>query len=87
MINIVYGGEMRDRLGKELKEVDLCVCYNIMRTGSSTSRLVQYVGRIEGFTRIQVVVRCEDCAYSEYVGKALHCFTGNIFKMDSENEK
>lgn len=78
---------MRDRLGKELNIGDLCVCYNIMRTGSSTTRLVQYVGRIEEFTTKQVIVRCEDCTYSEYVGKVFHCYTGNIFKMNSENEK
>lgn len=78
---------MRDNLGKELKEGDLCVCYNIMRTGSSTTRLVQYVGRIEGFTRREVIVKCKDCVYSEYVGKEFLCLTENIFKMDRENEK
>lgn len=78
---------MRDRLGKELKEGDLCVCYNIMRTGSSTTRLVQYVGQIEDFTKTQVMVMCIDCCYKSYVGRVFRCDEKNVFKMDSENEK
>ena len=37
---------IKDRLGENLAIGDLCVCYNSMRTGSSTTRLVQYEGEI-----------------------------------------
>lgn len=33
---------MKDCLGNELNIGDKVVCYNSMRTGSSTTRLVQY---------------------------------------------
>lgn len=42
---------MKDRLGNVLNIGDRCVCYSTMRTGSSTTRLVQYEAEIIGFTK------------------------------------
>ena len=49
---------IKDRLGENLAIGDLCVCYNSMRTGSSTTRLVQYEGEIIKFTNKFIKVKC-----------------------------
>ena len=73
---------MKDRLGNDLNIGDLCVCYNNMRTGSSTIRLVQYEGEIVGFTSNQVKVKCVQCSYSEEIGREFTCYPDNIFKIN-----
>lgn len=60
---------IKDRLGENLAIGDLCVCYNSMRTGSSTTRLVQYEGEIIKFTNKFIKVKCVNCFYSRYIGK------------------
>lgn len=72
---------MKDRLGNELKIGDLCVCYNNMGTGSSTYRLVQYEGKIIGFTPKLVKLKCVKCSYKERIGEEFKCYSDNIFKI------
>ena len=72
---------MKDRLGNEINIGDRCVCYNTMRTGSSTTRLVQYEGEIIMFTKKNVRVKCVDCIYIERIGDMFLCNTDNIFKL------
>lgn len=74
---------MKDRLGNELKIGGLCVCYNNMRTGSSTSRLVQYEGEIIGFTPRFVKVKCVKCSYEYRIGQEFKCCPDNVFKINS----
>ena len=73
---------MEDRLGNEIKIGDLCVCYSNMGTGSSTYRLVQYEGKVIGFTPKFVKVKCIQCSYSERVGIEFKCYPNNVFKIN-----
>ena len=72
---------MKDRLVNEINIDDRCICYNIMRTGSSTKRLVQYEGEIVAFTAMNARVNCIDCTYREYIGNIFLCSVNNIFKL------
>lgn len=72
---------MLDRLGNELKIGDMVVAYSSMRTGSSTTRMVQYEGRVVRFTPKCVVVECLDCGYFKYIGDEFKPSSDNIFKM------
>lgn len=72
---------MIDRLGNSIFIDDICVCYNIMGTGSSTKRLVQYVGKIVGFTKTSVKVECVSCFYTYNIGKIFYCSYDNIFRL------
>lgn len=72
---------IKDRLGENLAIGDLCVCYNSMRTGSSTTRLAQYEGEIIKFTNKFIKVKCVNCFYSRYIGKEFNCSKDNIFKI------
>lgn len=72
---------MKDRLGNEINIGDRCVCYNIMRTGSSTTRLVQYEGEIIDFTKKSIRIKCLDCNYSYKIGDEFLCSADNIFKL------
>lgn len=77
---------MKDRLGNDLNIGDLCVCYNNMRTGSSTIRLVQYEGEIVGFTSNQVKVKCVQCSYSEEIGREFTCYPDDIFSIEPKQK-
>ena len=78
---------MTDRLGNVLNIGDRCVCYNTMRTGSSTTRLVQYEAEIIGFTKKNIRVKCVGCCYSYRVGDEFLCGADNIFKLRSYVEE
>ena len=79
---------MLDRLGNLLSVGDICVCYSNMRTGSSTTRLVQYVGKVVRFTDTMVVVKCADCVgYSHYNGDEFRCLPENVFKFPAGGSK
>lgn len=71
---------MKDRLGNELKIGDKCVCHSTMRTGSSTKRLVQYVGEIIKFTPLKIKVKCLECEFHCYIGDELYCYPMYTFK-------
>lgn len=75
---------MKDRFGNELKVGDKCVCFSTMRTGSSTSRLVQYEGEVIGFTKCHVKVKCTACCYSHTVGTEFKCIEEYVFKKPME---
>lgn len=77
---------MKDRLGNELKIGDKCVCFSTMRTGSSTSRLVQYEGKVIGFTNCFVKVECTACDYSHRIGDEFKCISEHVFKMPTEED-
>lgn len=72
---------MTDRLGNLLNIGDRCVCYNTMKTGSSTTRLVQYEAEIICFTKKNIRVKCVSCWYSYRIGDEFLCGTDNIFKL------
>ena len=72
---------MKDRLGNELKIGDRVVAYSSMRTGSSTTRMVQYVGVVVRFTPTTVVIKCVDCPYSNYIEDEFKASSHNVFKM------
>lgn len=78
---------MKDRLGNLLNIGDRCVCYNTMRTGSSTTRLVQYEAIIIGFTKKSIRVKCVDCCYSYRIGDELLCGADNIFKLRGDEHE
>ena len=75
-----------DRLGNELEIGDICVCYNSMRTGSSTIRMVQYVGIIERFTPKRVTLRCLHCHMSSVIDENFNCDFDNLFKLPDQDE-
>lgn len=76
---------MKDRFGNELKIGDKCVCFSTMRTGSSTSRLVQYEGTVIGFTNCYIKVECTYCDYLHQVGREFKCIEEYVFKMPTED--
>lgn len=75
---------MKDKLGNVLNIGDRCVCYSTMRTGSSTTRLVQYEAEIIGFTKKRVRVKCMDrwCFYR--IDDEFLCSADNIFKLKGD---
>ena len=75
-----------DRLGHELRIGDECICYSHMRTGSSSSRMVQYEGRIVGFTPKNVKVKPTEIPYSEYEDKIFLVDPDHIF-LYSEGDR
>lgn len=75
---------MLDRLGNELKVGDRCVCFSNMRTGSSTTRLVQYEGIVTGFTNKLVKVKCVNNPYSYQNDTEFKCRLDYVFKMLTE---
>ena len=75
---------MLDRLGNELKIGDMCVCFSNMRTGSSTTRLVQFEGKVIGFTKCLVKVECVKCDYPNYINIEIKCISDYVFKMPKE---
>lgn len=74
--------EFTDRLGNDLNIGDLCICFVNMRTGSSTTRLVQFEGEIVGFTKKLIKVKCVDCVYGR-TGKEYRCYPNYIFKANN----
>ena len=72
---------MTDRLGNELLIGDRVVAYSSMRTGSSTTRMVQYEGFVVRFTQTCVVLKCVDCPYKSYLGDEFKPSPHNVFRM------
>ena len=76
---------MKDRLGNDLNVGDRVIAYSNMQTGSSTTRLVQYEGKVFRFTPTSVVVECVGCVYRKYIGDYFKPIYDNVFKIHSDS--